>query len=169
MISSVRIFYALWPERAETLALASSCRNLFPLSGRPVDPRDLHVTLAFVGRVQTDRLAAFLELAGPIDPVVLELDRLEYWPKSRALVATTREVPEGLRACVDELWRRLDKLGVARDSRPFRPHVTLARDLPQWRADRRWTPVTWRAQRIRLLESRPDRVPRYEPLDAPAT
>lgn len=167
MTSHTRIFYALWPEQAETLALAAACRTLFPLSGRPVDPRDLHVTLAFIGHVRNDRLDAFLGLAGPIDPVVLEFDQLEHWPKSRTLVATMRQVPEVLRTRVDELWRRLDRLGVARDPRPFRPHVTLAREVAQWHIGRRWTPVTWRTDRIRLIESRSDRLPRYAPLDGP--
>jgi 2'-5' RNA ligase len=168
-MSHTRIFYALWPEPDETRALAAACRGIFPLSGRPVDARDHHVTLAFVGRVGTTRLAAFLELAGPIESVSLDFDQLEHWRKPRVLVAATREVPEPLRAAVDLLWHRLDRLGIARDTRPLRPHVTLARDVRQWRAERSWTPVRWQAHRIRLVESLPEQVPRYRPIDGPVT
>jgi 2'-5' RNA ligase len=165
----VRIFYALWPEEAETQALAAACRGLFPLSGRPLDARDHHVTLAFVGRVEASRLASFLELAGPIEPFAMKFDLLEHWAKPRVLVTTTSDVPRALRAAVDLLWHRLDRLGIARDTRPLRPHVTLARDVRQWRADRPWTPVSWRAHRIRLVESQPDLLPRYRVLDGPVT
>lgn len=168
-MSQVRIFYALWPKAAETQALAASCRGLFPLAGRPVDPRDHHATLAFIGRIEAARLAAFLELAGPIEPVALEFDALEHWARPRVLVAAARQVPAPLQVAVELLWQRLDRLGVARDPRPLRPHVTLARNVGQWRADRVWTPFTWRAHRIRLVASEPDRLPRYRPIDGPVT
>ncbi len=164
-MSHVRIFYALWPEAAETQALAASCRALFPLAGRPVDARDHHVTLAFVGHVEAARLSAFLELAGPIEPVTLEFNRLEHWVKPRVLVATTSDVPVTMRTVVERLWHRLDRLGIARDPRPLRPHVTLAREVGHWRAERTWTPVIWHAHRIRLVESHPQQIPRYCPLD----
>jgi 2'-5' RNA ligase len=168
-MAHARIFYALWPEAAETQALAASCRTLFPLAGRPVDARDYHVTLAFVGQVEVTRVSTFLELAGPIEPITLEFDLLEHWVKPRVLAAVSREVPEALRAIVDRLWHRLDRLGIARDPRPLRPHVTLARDVRQWHAERTWRPVTWHARRVRLVESRPQQLPRYWPLDGPMT
>ncbi len=167
-MGAIRLFYAFWPTALETRALAEACRALFPISGRPVEPRDQHVTLAFVGGVAAARLDAFLELAGPTEPVTLEFDVLEHWAKPRVLVTTTRTVPDALRSAVDRLWQRLDRLGIARDPRPLRPHVTLARDVRRWHREGIWTPVVWRADRIRLVASRPGVTPRYQPLDGPA-
>jgi RNA 2',3'-cyclic 3'-phosphodiesterase len=164
-----RLFYSLWPDEAERAALAAAAHRLFPLAGLAVPAADLHVTLAFVGAVDAARTARFLELNRALPTVALRFDAVEHWPKSRVLVATARVVPEGLLRGVDELWQRLDRLGVARDSRPFRPHVTLARDVRRWRGATNWLPVTWTAREIRLVRSDPDASPRYEPLPRPAS
>ena len=160
-----RLFCALWPNDTERAALAAAAHRLFPLSGRPVATADLHVTLAFIGSVAEARVGSFLELRRSVSPVAMSLDALEHWPKSRVLVATARNVPDALRATVDTLWRRLDRLGVPREPRPFRPHVTLARDVQRWRASGPWQPVTWMAREIVVVESRPGATPRYQPVD----
>ncbi len=157
-----RLFYALWPDEAERAALAAAAQQLFPLSGRPVPAADLHVTLAFIGAVDAARLDRFLELAQPLPAAALSFDAVEHWPKSRVLVATMRMVPQELQRSVDGLWQRLDRLGVAREPRPFKPHVTLARDVRHWRGVKAWLPVTWTARQIRLVESHPDASPRYQ-------
>lgn len=158
-----RLFFALWPDSAQRAALAAAAQRLFPLSGRPVDAADYHVTLAFVGSVEESRLDAFRELAVPLAPVELTLDLVEHWPKPRVLVAAASRTPPALLAAVDALWHRLDRLGIAREARPFRAHATLARDVRQWRTGRPFPPVAWIASRISLVESRADAVPRYAP------
>lgn len=158
-----RLFYALWPDAAERDAMAAAARRLFPLSGRPVAAADLHVTLAFVGSVAAARVASFLDLECALPAVALSFDRLEHWPRPRVLVAAAGQTPAALQRGVDQLWQRLDRLGVARDARPFRPHVTLARDVRQQRASG-WSPVCWNARAIRLVESCPDAEPRYRPV-----
>ncbi|MEZ5458918.1 MAG: RNA 2',3'-cyclic phosphodiesterase [Steroidobacteraceae bacterium] len=160
-----RLFCALWPSEAERAALAAATQRLFPLSGRPVAPADLHITLAFIGAVAEPRVDRFLELRRSVSPVRISLDTLEHWPKSRVLVATASDVPDALRATVDALWQRLDRLGVQRETRAFRPHVTLARDVPRWRAGTAWPSVSWTAREIVVVESRPGEIPRYQPLD----
>jgi 2'-5' RNA ligase len=71
------------------------------------------------------------------------------------LVAATTHLPDDVRALVDGLWQRLDRLGFARETRPFRPHVTLARDVRSLRAGLRWDPLPWPADRLTLIESVP--------------
>jgi 2'-5' RNA ligase len=163
-----RLFYAIWPEPAERAALAAAAQSLFPLSGRPVAAADFHITLAFVGAVDDARLAAFQALAQPLTPFDVTLDALEHWPKPRVLVAAARHASSQLAATVAALWRQLDRLGVAREPRPFQAHATLARDVRQWRSGRSFPAVTWTATRIRLVESRSDASPRYAPLDTAA-
>lgn len=163
-MNRMRLYYALWPEPAQRAALAAAAQRLFPLSGTPVDADDYHVTLAFVGGVDAHRVEAFSALAGPVAPIDLTFDALEHWPKSRVLVAAARSTPPPVAALVDALWRRLDRLGVARESRPFRAHATLARDVRHWQSARPFPAVTWTATRVVLVESVPDRRPRYRPL-----
>ncbi len=98
-----RLFFACWPDESLRLAILAGRQRLFPLSGRPVEPSDLHLTLAFLGAVEESRVAQLKALAGPMSPVDLVLDRLQWWHKPRVLVAEASQAPPGLRATVDDL------------------------------------------------------------------
>ncbi len=149
----MRVFFAFWPEPAALVRIEAARHRLFPLSGRAVESADLHMTAAFLGAVDPTRLDALRSLCGPVDAGTLTLDRAEHWPKSAVLVATASQIPLTLTRCVDDLWRRLDRLGFARETRAFRPHVTLARDVPSVRLPLKWAPVEWSPGRIGLFES----------------
>ncbi len=164
-----RLFFAFWPGERLRQALDTARNRLFPLSGRPVAAAGLHVTAAFLGAVSEARLPALLALSGPVPPFTITFDRLEHWPKPRVLVAATTHLRDDLRECVDGLWQRLDRLGFARETRPFRPHVTLARDVRSVREGLRWDPLPWPVDRLALVESvsTPDGV-HYRPVAAAA-
>ncbi|MDH5255099.1 MAG: RNA 2',3'-cyclic phosphodiesterase [Gammaproteobacteria bacterium] len=150
-----RLFFAFWPDERIREALEAARNRIFPLSGRPVALAGLHVTAAFLGAVSEARLPALLALCGPVPRLTITFDRLEHWPKPRVLVAATTHLPDDLRDLVDGLWLRLDRLGFARETRPFRPHVTLARDVRSVRAGLRWDPLPWPVDRLALIESVP--------------
>lgn len=165
-----RLFFAFWPDEPLRHALELARSRLFPLSGRPVAAAGLHVTAAFLGAVSEARLADLMNLCGPVPPLTITLDRLEHWPKPRVLVAATTHLSDDLRRLVDGLWQRLDRLGFAREPRPYRPHVTLARDVRSVRANLRWECFAWPVDRLELVESvsSPEGVS-YRPLSAVET
>ena len=148
-----RLFFAFWPDDELRRSFESARQRLFPLSGRPVEIANLHMTVAFLGAVPVERVPALQLLSGPIAPCPIELDRLEHWGKQKVLVAGTTHEPQALKQQVDSLWLRLGRLGFAREPRPFRPHVTLVRDIRSVRPDAAWTTVNWRADRLQLVES----------------
>ncbi len=123
-----RCFIALTPSaatRGRLAALATSPK------ARAVAAQDLHLTLAFLGvltRAQATTLAQALPgLAAPLPP--LAFAGMECWPhpqRPRVQVATFA-LPDELYAVVQRLHPLLISLGLPIDSRPFRPHVTLAR------------------------------------------
>lgn len=165
-LSQHRLFFAFWPDEALRGTLEAARARLFPLAGRPVDPGNLHVTLAFLGPVDGSKLMRLRELGGPMAPLPIVFDRLEHWTRPRVLAAVASQPPPRLRAIVDGLWQRLDRLGFAREPRPYVPHLTLVRDVKTLRAGLAWPPLEWTAYRIQLIESAstPGGV-RYAPLD----
>ncbi|MFO1427753.1 MAG: RNA 2',3'-cyclic phosphodiesterase [Steroidobacteraceae bacterium] len=163
-----RLFFAFWPDEALRAAIARSTQSLFPLAGRPVSPPNLHVTAAFLGAVAEERVAALRALAGPVAPFPLTFDRIEHWPKPRVLAAVASRPPPALQVLIDGLWSRLDRLGFARESRPYRAHLTLAREVRMLRAGTNWQALEWPVTELRLVESRstPAGVA-YELIDGP--
>jgi 2'-5' RNA ligase len=169
----MRLFFALWPGDACRAAIArAAAPAVLAIDGTPVPPRNLHVTLAFVGAVPGRGFAALVQLGGqePWPEVALDFQRVEYWAKPRAAVAVPTAVPAAGQALVDRLWTGLEPLGFEREARPWRPHLTLVRkirrpppeNLPLF-------PVEWPsdepAWRLALVESsaHPEGV-RYKPL-----
>lgn len=152
-VNNHRLFFAFWPGERLRQAVEAARNHLFPLSGRPVDPANLHVTAAFLGAVSDARIEVLQALCGPVPPLTITFDRLEHWPKPRVLVAGTTHVPDDVRRLVNGLWQRLDRLGFARDPRPFKPHVTLASDVRSVRPGLPWTPLAWPVDRVDLVES----------------
>ncbi|HVS77409.1 MAG TPA: 2'-5' RNA ligase family protein, partial [Steroidobacteraceae bacterium] len=89
-----RLFFALWPDEAMRQAMIQAIRKAARASGgRPVDPGNLHVTLAFLGSVPQRRLPELAEAARVAaggadcgkDPLELAFDHLEYWRAAQLL------------------------------------------------------------------------------------
>lgn len=130
--ANLRLFYALWPDAALRQRLAAAAETAVrQCGGRPVPPGHYHLTLAFLGSVPGANLASLIELAGRVrgEPVPVVFDRLDYWPRPKVLVALASDEPVAGTALVQSLWERLEPQGYERESRPWRPHLTLARQL----------------------------------------
>jgi 2'-5' RNA ligase len=129
---TLRLFFALWPSDAQRKALvAATAAAVAQVECHPVPPGNLHVTLAFLGQVPARSVADLLVAGGQGDYPALDLafDRLEYWPKPRVLVALASQEPAAGPRLVDRLWRRIEPLGIRRESRPWQAHLTLARKV----------------------------------------
>ncbi|WP_462402590.1 RNA 2',3'-cyclic phosphodiesterase [Pseudomonas sp. Marseille-QA0332] len=128
-----RLFFALDCPEPQRRAIAQWRRELGLRSGKPVAAENFHLTLLFLGDVDTVRLAdictAVDELAKPSMPVRLSLDRLQAWQRARVLVLEPGQTPPVLRRLVYDLQQTLLPLGFQEQSREYRPHLTLARDF----------------------------------------
>lgn len=120
------------------IALTPSQQARERLASLPIDPRarrvaapDLHLTLAFLGELtdlQCNELGEFLPALASTLPE-LSFTGIEIWPglqRARVQVATFA-LPDALEELVQRLNPMLVDMGLPVDSRPFRPHVTLAR------------------------------------------
>jgi RNA 2',3'-cyclic 3'-phosphodiesterase len=124
----MRLFLALWPDAPTRDAISAWQREWdWPPAAAPVAPERLHLTLHFIGNVPGKRLRQVIAgLKVAFEPMDFSLNRADVWPNSIAVVQPTRtrrEMIELHRSLADAL-RGLE---LPVESRPFRPHVTLAR------------------------------------------
>ncbi len=168
----MRLFVAITPDAraaAEIEAVAERLRRDLanPSALRWVGRGQHHLTLHFLGEIGSDRRDRVIAACGePLDlaPVEVALSGIGCFPPA----GPPRAVWLGLVAGLDrllqahaEIGRRLAAEGLALESRPFSPHLTLARvrrgaapprlrsrlaglDVPR---------IEWRLDRIDLLES----------------
>jgi len=109
-----------------------------------VNPGGIHLTLKFLGNVPTERIGSITEAmekaARGISPFQLEIKGLGVFPNLRRV----QVVWVGISGQVDrlsQLQQRIESnlapLGFAPESRPFTPHLTLARVHDQASPDER--------------------------------
>jgi 2'-5' RNA ligase len=147
----LRLFFALWPDPNVTRQLTQMARQLnLESRGRPVDPKNYHVTLAFVGDVPDARLAVLQQIGRSlcVSRFAFKCDSIEFWRDSQVVVAATRAAPPGLL----DLWAKLnDAIGLPRER--LRAHVTLARKVTQAPVPQAMSPVAWQATHFSLIRS----------------
>jgi RNA 2',3'-cyclic 3'-phosphodiesterase len=149
---SLRLFFALWPDATTRTALMQLQADM---QGRLVPYDNLHLTLAFLGQQPAALLPALKDLLMHVSAttLILTIDRLGYFPRKRIAWAGMHDVPHALLTLHQSLTEGLQRAGLVFDQQHnFKPHITLARDatLP---ADRVFTPITWQAGEIALVQS----------------
>ncbi len=109
-----------------------------------VDPNSIHLTLKFLGNIAVGRIGeittAMEEASQGISPFHIKVKDLGVFPNLRrvqvAWVGMSGEVDR-----LSQLQQRIEvslaRLGFARESRPFTPHLTLARIRDQASAEER--------------------------------
>lgn len=154
-MAASRLFFALWPDDATREALVKVQRQLAAAGGRPIHPRDLHITLAFLGQVADERLACVYAAAQRVcvPPLSFTLDRQGAWPGPRVAWAAPSTVPQGLTDLVAQLWQGLVDCGFVPEARAYRPHVTLLRKAPRLPAADLAEPIPWTAEAFVLAAS----------------
>jgi len=95
-------------------------------------PENLHVTLKFLGEIDEKHLpnliAALRKIHMP--PMMLTVDRFLCLPSKgpvRVLAAALKGELRAITALFEKLEPTVQPLGVAREGREYKPHVTLAR------------------------------------------
>lgn len=162
---SARLFLALLPSDELQAALALH-RDQWQWPDRCVlyAPQDWHLTLHFIGAVPRPRLDPLrAALAVPLTPFDLRLGRPERWPHGLAVLCPEL-VPAALQQLHDDLGQALLNLGLRTDTRPYRPHLTLARGAAQALAPPARPLPDWRVEAYALMASTGLAAPRYQVL-----
>jgi 2'-5' RNA ligase len=165
---AVRAFVAGELPVAAPQALAEAedaLRAAIPDGVRWVDPSALHLTLKFCGDVPEARIPELARRCASrstrVDPFEIRIAGLGAFPSAREARVIWAGIVDGARE-LGRLARGLDlaaaRVGVERDRRPYRPHLTLGRlREPRPIPIERLTPpkeIAFRAQEIVLFSSR---------------
>jgi 2'-5' RNA ligase len=140
-----RLFIALWPDPATRTAIARWQQAWdWPARAAPVKADRLHLTLHFLGDVPAHRLGEIAQgLRGPFEPFELALGHGEVWPNGIAVLEPA-ETPLQLGRLHASLHDAVAALGLAVDTRPFRPHVTVSRRARGAKPPARHARLRWR-------------------------
>ena len=125
----------------------------WPRSASLVKTGRLHITLHFLGDVDQDRIPALTAaLAVPFTPFSLSLRHAVVWPHGIA-VLEPESIPAPLAALHAALADVLGDQGLPVDTRPFRPHVTLARRAKSSTPPAADREIDWKIEGYALMSS----------------
>jgi 2'-5' RNA ligase len=150
-----RLFFALWPDEDARTAIAALAREQIHTQAKRVAAENLHITLAFPGKV-TARVQACLEAAaGRLTgaPFELAIDRLGFWQGPRILWAAPSQTPPALWSLATALRETLAACGLEPENRPYQAHITLARKASRALSVTRIAPIPWSIRQFCLVES----------------
>lgn len=167
-MSTKHLFFALWPDDRQRDRLRDVINSVAKtVEGKAVDRRIWHITLAYLGDFDEQRIPELQRMMNIVkmEPFRLSFDRLEFWarPKVACLIAPT--VPDELKTLVNSLNAVLTHFGVTPKDHTYRPHITVARGVRSFTTERLTQRATTEWSRFEVIESISDpRGTSYHPL-----
>ena len=151
----MRVFFALMPPPAPRAALAAAAAGAPLPQGRRVPAANLHVTLAYVGEVDAAVRARCERAAATLDGEAFDLDfdHVGCFERARVAWLGLAHTPPALTALVADLRAALAAAALPFDPKPFRCHLSFARDARAVPLPQRLAPVRWPVHEFALVES----------------
>ncbi len=166
---SQRVFFALWPDDATREAINRFAgKAVAECGGTPIAPENFHMTLRFVGHADAGAMSRMRKAAGRVrtEPLRFKLDQLGFWAEPAVFWLGCRKAPDPLLRLVVNLNTEMGSEGFLVETRPFKPHVTLARHAHHAPEIELRQPVEWSSDKFVLVGSRTDEHgPTYTVLD----
>lgn len=139
-----------------------------------VHPQDYHITLAFLGAVDTSVLTELQDklttLAAGYSPFILTADAVQTFgakDRPRIFWIGTKD-SEPLAALQKDVFQACIETDITLDSKPFKPHITIARrwigNQPYAQNSDQKISIAWQVDKIVLYQTHMDRSPKYESL-----
>lgn len=151
-----RLFFALWPDDRVRKLIADTGQNPVLDSGRRIPPENLHLTLLFLGSIDPAMRDELLEAAASVSvpQFCLQLDHSGSWRGAQVAWLAPGHVPDELQCLHDKLRLMAGVNGLLPDTRPYRPHVTLAKRITA-PINLQFEPILWPVTQFCLAESLP--------------
>lgn len=157
--ASVRVFFALWPGATVRARLDETGRALqAKVGGRLTRAASIHMTLLFIGDVESARVPELAQCAAgvAIEPFTLRVDMVDCWPHNRIAWAGPQATPTALSDLVERLRTAVNDARVAFDRKAFAAHVTLLRNARCGGARETIAPIDWCVRDFVLVRSSVD-------------
>ncbi len=151
-----RMFFGLWPDEKVRSEIQAFSKQLQLDTGRWVEDKNFHITLAFLGNVDEETRAALIRGADHfcVEPFALSLDYLDWWQKPKIAYLAPSNIPQELSQLVSELNGLALDCKLSLDTKPYRPHLTLARKVLKPLSAIPLTSIFWNINEFCLLESK---------------
>jgi 2'-5' RNA ligase len=180
MEKTAHFFYALRIPKKEQQLLFDKCQKLREVMpfGRWVHFEDYHITLAFLGNAEENQLQSSIRLVREVVPNVksfsLQINQLGAFGQKDAprifWAGVEKEIT--LDTVRDQVYKACTAAGFKLETRPFHPHITIARkwsgsvpfrqDLLIENNPFKDEPIRFSASEVVLYRTHLDRVPKYE-------
>jgi len=155
---TVRLFFAIRPDGAVQAALNRMARKAAASEqgGQCVKPENIHLTVLFLGDIESDRIGTLREIAGSViaQTFSLSIQGTLFWKKNRIIMAKIGHYPAALFALADTLKTALIAAGFGCEDRQYKPHVTLIRKAGAHLPMQLENPIQWDVSDWLLLQSR---------------
>jgi RNA 2',3'-cyclic 3'-phosphodiesterase len=149
-----RLFFALWPDEYTWQQCVNISNALVSPQSQPIQPANIHVTLLFLGNIDSDKEERLKQALATIQvpKITLQFDSLSFWAKPRILCLTAKESSPEIETIVETLSRMARDLSIPIDDRQFKPHVTLVKKA-KTQIPLEFKPIVWQAHYFCLVES----------------
>ena len=136
--------------------MAAICAQLPSGSGKLVPKRNLHITLAFLGPLETGVVNNLRRDAASIKTAAftLQLDQLGWWRQPRVAWLGAADNPRTLLDLVAAVNKMLMTHGLRPDDRPYQAHLTIARKVTKNPGEFTFDPILWPVSSFALVQSR---------------
>lgn len=156
-VKEVRLFFALWPDQDVRNQVFENLKrvNLDLDQCRLVAASNIHLTLHFVGNTSIAEMKCMDVQARLVnaDPFKLTLDYSGYFKKPKVLWFGCQAAPQQLFKLQRSLGQRIAQCAYEPESRPYSPHLTVARKVNRAPESTPFDPVHWAVNRFVLVES----------------
>lgn len=149
-----RLFFALWPDGETRQSLLRVNHLIRAQAIKAVTPGNFHVTLVFLGNVDDSTALLLNQHIDEISVKAFELtfDCVSYWSRPKILCLTCSQFNSEITALAASLDKQARDCGLPTDTRPYTPHITMARHV-RHAPEINFDPIVWRAESFCLVQS----------------
>lgn len=152
-----RLFFALWPNDRVRYSLQHAFNTLHdpPADCRRVNSANLHMTLHFLGNIPVSKVDCFSHQASQLrsEGFTLNVTKIGYFKKPRVLWMGCDFIPPALVELQARLGLLIESCDFTQESRPYNPHVTMARKVRRPIKDQSVDVIPWEVDRFCLILS----------------